>query len=102
MITLSSGSETPSVQVFRVERSASDRRQWTVIQSGAAVASFPDRESAVDAAHALASNAWRLRQAVSRVVVMGDDGRPTAFRMYGDPSQVRRDEVADVELARAS
>ncbi|MCE3002452.1 MAG: hypothetical protein LW860_07090 [Xanthomonadaceae bacterium] len=102
MITLSSGSETPSVQVFRVERSANDRRTWTVVQSGAPVASFPDRDAAADAAHTLASNAWRLRQTVSRVVVMGDDGRPTAFRMYGDPSQVRREDPADVELARAS
>lgn len=102
MITLSSGSETPSVQVFRVERSTTDRRAWTVMQAGAAVASFADRESAADAAHALAANAWRLRQTVSRVVVMGEDGRPTAFRMYGDPSHSRSRDDAAVELARAS
>lgn len=102
MITLSSGNEMPSVQVFRVERSASDPRSWAVMQAGAAVASFPDRDAAADAAHALASNAWRLRQTVSRVVVMGDDGRPTAFRMYGDPTQARPREAAEVEYARAS
>jgi hypothetical protein len=101
MITLSSGNESPSVQVFRVERSPTDRRTWTVVQAGAPVASFADRDAAADAAHALAANAWRLRQTVCRVVVMGDDGRPTAFRMYGDPSQVRRSDDL-VALARAS
>lgn len=102
MITLSSSSETPSVQVFRVERSAGDPRTWCVVQAGAAVASFPTRDAAAEAAHTLAASAWRLRQAVSRVVVMGEDGRPTSFRMYGDPSQARREAVAEVELARAS
>ena len=102
MITLSSSNEMPTVQVFRVERSASDPRAWSVVQSGAAVASFPNREAAAEAAHTLAASAWKLRQTLSRVVVMGEDGRPTSFRMYGDPSQVRREAPADVEYARAS
>lgn len=102
MITMSSSNETPSVQVYRVERSSADRRQWSVVQSGATVATFPDREAAAEAAHALAASAWRLRQVVSRVVVMGEDGRPTAFRMYGDPSQSRQEAGGDLVYARAS
>lgn len=102
MITLSSSNEVSTVQVFRVERSASDPRAWSVVQSGAPVACFPNRDAAAEAAHTLAASAWKLRQTVSRVVVMGEDGRPTAFRMYGDPSQVRREAADDVEYARAS
>jgi hypothetical protein len=90
MITLSSSTETAIAQVFRVERAREGQRAWSVVQSGSPVATFADRDAAIEAAHTLASNTWRLRQCASRVVVLGEDGRPQAFRMYGDPSQSGR------------
>lgn len=86
MIMMSSNPEPNPVQVFRVEPERSRSRSWSVVQSGSPVASFRSRDEAVEAAHTLASSAWRLRQCVARVVVLGEDGRPQSFRMYGDPS----------------
>lgn len=90
MITLSSSSEASTAQVFRVERAREGHRAWSVVQSGSAVATFADRDAAIEAAHTLAANTWRLRHCASRVVVLGEDGRPQAFRMYGDPSLANR------------
>lgn len=84
MITLSSARETPAGQVFRVEPSAREKGRWCIVHWGTVVASFPCREAAVERAHVLAANAWRLRQRTSRVVVMGIDGRPASLRFYGD------------------
>lgn len=88
MITLSSNSDLPQVTVFRVEPSRTQRRAWAVLQASSVVGEFGTRDAAAEAAHTLAANAWRLRELVSRVVVVGEDGRPLSIRMYGDPGRV--------------
>jgi hypothetical protein len=106
MITLTSHSDQPLVTIFRVEPSRTRRGGWAVLQAGSVVGEFSTRDAASEAAHTLAANAWRLRELVSRVVVVGEDGRPTSFRMYGDPSRASAPLAADPHqyagLAQAS
>lgn len=106
MITLTSNSDQPLVTIFRVEPSRTQRRGWAVLQAGSVVGEFATRDAAAEAAHTLAANAWRLRELVSRVVVVGEDGRPMSFRMYGDPSRAAQAPAADPQeysgLAQAS
>ncbi|MFN9791436.1 MAG: hypothetical protein ACK558_14295 [Pseudomonadota bacterium] len=65
------------------------------------MASFPSREAAVEKAHALAANAWRLRQRASRVVVMGVDGRPASLRIYGDTAPIEASPPDAMAINRA-
>ena len=84
---MSNPTELNGPQIFRVERNCAERRGWAVMQSGVQVAAFATREAAVDAAHTLAASNWRIRQTASRVVVVGEDGRLEAIRMFGDTSR---------------